>query len=321
MFDPAAPQSSTPSADASKRAKALVAITLDVEMSRNFPSWDQTRWDYEKGNLDEDTKSYTVRAARLVKEHGARIHFFALGQSLEQADIGWLREIVQEGHPVGNHTYDHINVKATRGDDLQFLYRRAPWLIHGKTPRDVIIDNIRLTSLAFQERLGIQPAGLRTPGGFPNALDDRPDLQDLFLSMGFSWVSAKYPAHVMNKPGEEPSEEVFQGILKAQVAAQPYLYPNGLVEISRSPTSDINAFRAGRWKLDQFLKAIRIGLEWAIENSAVYVLLGHPSCLLVADPRMEALNLVCSLVSESRGKVAIVEMGTIAQRARLRARV
>ncbi len=32
--------------------KALVAITLDLEMSRHYPTWDQMHWDYEKGNLD-----------------------------------------------------------------------------------------------------------------------------------------------------------------------------------------------------------------------------------------------------------------------------
>jgi peptidoglycan/xylan/chitin deacetylase (PgdA/CDA1 family) len=246
------------------------------------------------------------------------MHFFALGQSFEQQNIDWLREVVREGHPVGNHTYDHINVKATKPEEMQFLYQRAPWLVQGKTAREVIIDNVRLTSLAFQERLGIKPAGLRTPGGFPNALDDRPDLQELFLSLGFPWVSAKYPAHAMNKPGEAPAAEVFQNILRAQPAAQPYTYANGLIEISRSPTSDINAFRTGLWKLDQYLKAIRLGLEWAIENSAVYVFLGHPSCLLVADPRMEALQLVCKLVDEAKGRAAIVDMDTIATRTRSR---
>jgi hypothetical protein len=120
----------------------------------------------------------------------------------------------------------------------------------------------------------------------------------------------------MNKPGEAPSAEVFSNILRAQPAAQPYTYANGLVEISRSPTSDINAFRTGLWTLVQYLKAIRLGLEWVIENSAVYVFLGHPSCLLVADPRMEALHLVCKLVGEAKHKAAIVDMDTIAARGR-----
>ena len=95
--------------------KALVAISLDLEMSRHYPTWDQTHWDYEKGNLDGATKRYAVEGARRVKAKGGMIHFFALGQTMEQEDVGWLKEIVGQGHPVGNHTYDHVNVKATRG--------------------------------------------------------------------------------------------------------------------------------------------------------------------------------------------------------------
>ena len=49
------------------RDKALIAITLDLEMARNFPTWDQTHWDYEKGNLNDDAKKYSVEAARRVK--------------------------------------------------------------------------------------------------------------------------------------------------------------------------------------------------------------------------------------------------------------
>ena len=111
---------------------AQIAITLDLEMSRNFPTWDQEHWDYEKGNLDASTKRYSLEAARRVKASGGVIHFFAVGQTMEQEDVGWLREIVAQGHPVGNHTYDHVNVKATRTEDIQFRFRRAPWLIEGK---------------------------------------------------------------------------------------------------------------------------------------------------------------------------------------------
>ena len=43
---------------AAPNGKAQIAITLDLEMSRNFPTWETTAWDYEKGNLDEPTKRY-----------------------------------------------------------------------------------------------------------------------------------------------------------------------------------------------------------------------------------------------------------------------
>src|SRR5882724_2625146 len=87
--------------------KALIAITLDLEMSRNFPTWEQTHWDYEKGNLNDQTKQYTVEAARRVKAAGGLVHCFLVGRTLEQANVDWLKEIVAAGHAVGNHTYDH----------------------------------------------------------------------------------------------------------------------------------------------------------------------------------------------------------------------
>src|SRR5258708_274479 len=172
---------------AADTSKALIAITLDPEMSPNFPSWERTHWDYEKGNLNAETKKYTVEACRRVKAHGGVLHCFAVGQVLEQENVDWLKEIVQAGHPVGNHTYDHVNVKATRPEDIQFRFRRAPWLIDGKETLDVISENIRLTTAALKARVGVDPAGLRTPSGLPDGLTDRPDVRQMLVDLGFMW--------------------------------------------------------------------------------------------------------------------------------------
>ena len=237
--------------------KALVAITLDLEMSRNFPTWEDTHWDYAKGDLDAATKRYAVEAARRVKARGGVIHFFAVGRTMEQVDVGWLREIVAQGHPVGNHTYDHVNVKASAPEDIQFRFQRAPWLIKGKAPSEVIAANIRLAGSALKHRLGIAPAGFRTPGGFNDGLADRPDLQAMLREMGYSWVSSKYPAHpITGTAGKPPDEKVMAGIGAAQRQSQPFVYPSGLIEVPMSPISDVTAFRTGRWPLESFLEAI-----------------------------------------------------------------
>ena len=55
-------------------------------MSRNFPTWEQTHWEYEKGNLNDATKKYAVEAARRVKARGGVIHFFLVGRVLEQGN-------------------------------------------------------------------------------------------------------------------------------------------------------------------------------------------------------------------------------------------
>jgi peptidoglycan/xylan/chitin deacetylase (PgdA/CDA1 family) len=292
---------------------AQIAITFDLEMSRNFPKWDDTHWDYEKGNLDEATKKYAADAGARVKNRGGRIHYFCVGRVLEQADVSWLSELAKEGHAIGNHTYDHINILATKAEDIQFRFRRAPWLIADRMPAEVIRENIRLTTLALKERVGITNRGFRTPGGFGNGLADRDDLQRMLLDLGFAWVSSKYPRHANSKPMEKPSAEVYAEIVKAQSAAQPFVYPSGLIEIPMSPVSDINAFRSGRWNLDWFLEAVRRAVSWAIEQRAVFDFLAHPSCLGVVDPEFRTLDLICDLVDESKGQAALVDLDTIAQ--------
>src|SRR5262245_64554991 len=86
--------------------KALVAVTLDLEMSRNFPAWDDTHWDYEKGNLNPETIRYTIDACKRVKKAGGVLHCFVVGRTFEQEKTDWLKELAQAGHPLGNHTYD-----------------------------------------------------------------------------------------------------------------------------------------------------------------------------------------------------------------------
>jgi peptidoglycan/xylan/chitin deacetylase (PgdA/CDA1 family) len=294
--------------------KALIAITLDLEMSRNFPTWEETHWDYEKGNLNDETKRYTVEACKLVKEAGGVLHCFAVGQTLEQPNVDWLAEIARAGHPIGNHTYDHVNLLATKAEEIQFRFRRSPWLIAGRTAEQVIVENIRMTNAALKSRLGIEAAGFRTPGGIANGLADRADVRHWLRELGFSWISSKYPRHAMTEAGQPPSEEFVRQIVALQEQAQPFVYSDGLVEIPMSPVSDIGAFRTGRWKLDWFLKVTRRAVESVIERRGVFDFLGHPSCLYVMDPQMKTIEMIVNLVKKSQGRGVVVDLGTIAKR-------
>src|SRR6516164_7083631 len=78
---------------AAEAGKALIAITLDLEMSRNFPTREDTHWDYEKGNLNAETKAYTVEACRRVKAAGGVVHCFVVGRVFEQEDVSWIKGI------------------------------------------------------------------------------------------------------------------------------------------------------------------------------------------------------------------------------------
>jgi hypothetical protein len=300
----------------SESKKAQIAITLDLEMARNFPKWTDTHWDYEKGNLNEPAKRYTVEACRRVKSRGGRIHTFVVGQVLEQENVDWLKEIAAEGHPIGNHTYDHVYLLAQNADELQFRFQRAPWLIRGRDVKEVIRENIALTNIALKERVGVEANGFRTPGGFATGLHSREDLQQLLLGLGFHWISCTYPAHAgivdLHGTTNSPSQEAYDNILAAQPPAQPFAYPTGLIDLPMSPISDIGAFRNGRWHLDYFLKAIRLALDWVVRERAVFDFLAHPSCLGVMDPEFRAMDLICDTVARSAGAAEIVTLDQIA---------
>jgi peptidoglycan/xylan/chitin deacetylase (PgdA/CDA1 family) len=290
-------------------AKARIAFTMDLEMSRNFPTWDQTHWDYEKGNLDGDTKRYAVGAARRIRDAGAHMHFFVVGRVFEQEDIGWLREIVAAGHPVGNHTYDHVYLLAKTRDEIQTRFARAPWLIGDKPIAEVLLENIRMTTSAMRERLGIAPAGFRTPGGFTTGLRGREDLQLMLKRLGFNWVSSLYPHHLL-----QSNADGIANIVRASRDAQPFRYSEtGMLEIPISPISDIGAFRNGKWGLDDFLRATRATIEQTIESGGVLDILCHPSCIGVVDPNYRTVETICNLVREAADRAELVTLDRIAE--------
>jgi hypothetical protein len=223
-------------------------------------------------------------------------------------------ELIEGGHRLGNHTYDHIDLMAATCEALQFRFQRSPWLVRGRELLDLIEANIRMTSDAMETRLGVRPSGFRAPYSFDRGLAEREDLQDLLRRCGFAWVSTQYPRHEIGPAGVGPSEDVRQEIVAAQQRAQPFHYPNGLLEIPMHPISDIFAFRNGRWRLQCFLEVIGEVMRRAIAQAAVFDLLLHPACLVAMDPDFRTLDLVCEMVERSGGRARFADLDEIAVR-------
>jgi peptidoglycan/xylan/chitin deacetylase (PgdA/CDA1 family) len=209
--------------------------------------------------------------------------------------VGWLRGIVEAGHAVGNHTYDHVNVKAEWPEAIQFRFRRCPWLIEGKTVEQVVRENIQLTTAALRTRVGIPPAGFRTPGGFSNGLRDRDALQRMLQNLGFSWVSSLYPDHAVGPARREPTPQVVQSIVEAQRRAQPFRYPTGLVEITESQIADCR---------------LQICVQICNLKSAIL------SVVYVVDPEFRTIESTCDMVRRSGERAALVTLDRVADRLR-----
>lgn len=147
--------SSLSQANAPIRTKAKIAITLDLEIGAAFHVGKILIGITKRGIL-KGAKDYAVRKTDLVKAKGGHIHFFLVGSAL-----GTRSHLVEEtgrrsGHPIGNHTYDHVNLLATQPKEIQFKFQRSPWLISGQTIAQVIHQNIELAKRAIKGSLGIE---------------------------------------------------------------------------------------------------------------------------------------------------------------------
>jgi peptidoglycan/xylan/chitin deacetylase (PgdA/CDA1 family) len=292
--------------------QSLIAISLDLEMARNFPTWDQTEWDYEKGNLSDQLKAYAVEAGKRVKAAGGVIHFFLVARALEQPSVDWLKELIQMGHRIGSHTYDHVYIRAQKMNEVQYRFARCPWLVEGKTVQQVIRENVHMATEAIKSRLGIEPDGFRAPGGFADGLSHSPDVRKMLMDEGFKWASTRYPAHPIGPLGKPPSDALLAAIQKAQDDAQPMRYSDGLIEVPMSPISDIGAFRNSRWNLDSFVKAIHLGVQHAIDRGTVFTYLSHPAVLSAMDPEFRAIDTICQLVNQNKDRAKFVNLDQIA---------
>jgi len=125
-------------------AEFCLSLRPAVEMCTNFPYW-TSQWNHLKGALDDDSKHYVLKMHEVARSYGVPLYFLLVGSSLEDPDIDYLKQLVAAGHEVGNHTYTHLNVKAKTIESLQAVYANAPWRAHGRTPLQVIHDEVRAT--------------------------------------------------------------------------------------------------------------------------------------------------------------------------------
>ena len=143
-------------------ADFALSLTFDVEMCTNFPYW-TSQWNHRKGAIDEDSKLYMGKMLDVAEKYGVKLQFFLVGSALEDPNIDYLKRMAAEGHAVDNHTYHHVNVKAKDIPRLQPVYANAPWRAAGLNALECIRREVRQTSAAITEKLGVAPTGFARP--------------------------------------------------------------------------------------------------------------------------------------------------------------
>ena len=281
-------------------AQFCLSLTFDVEMCTNFPYWTSV-WDHRKGAIDADCKLYIQKLNAVAAKYGVKLHYFLVGSALEDPDLDYLKAGVEAGHAFGNHTYSHVNVRAKDIPRLQVTYAAAPWRAQGRSALTCIRDELRQTSSAMREVLGVDPVGFRTPGGFVDGLHAVPEVQDLLQDEGFGYASSHFRFPVDPTRKRPPAAQLESAMRESLDLLQPYRYPNGLPELPPTGITDIWGFRyldLDRW---EFINLLKHGIDHAHTNGQVFTMTFHPPVLATRDPHCDVLETVLPYALEKSG--------------------
>lgn len=137
-------------------------------------------WSYLKTHGDDAWRGWPSYLDRFVPlaldaldEVGLPITFFIVGRDAELApDREVLRSIVEAGHQIGNHSYEH-----------------EPWL--HRYSRDAIVEEISRAENAIVSCTGERPTGFRGPGFSWSA-----DVLEVLAERGYRYDASTLPTYV-----------------------------------------------------------------------------------------------------------------------------
>ncbi len=191
-------------------ARCAIAVTYDTDMAAGYAPDGVCH-----GRTMPALKQHILRLCDTADSFGVRLHFFQIGNGLEATeDVGYLREVIDRGHDLDQHTYSHVPLIA---DDLELLD-----------------FELRRTNELFAERLGHVSTVLRGPGGYANGLRGRPDNQRVILDNGFRWVSCEYNLRAAFDDYVETTSGPAEN--------QPYALDSGLIELPIMSLTDRTFF-------------------------------------------------------------------------------
>ena len=93
---------------------------------------------------DGPSAKYTPLLLEGLKERGVQATFFIMGKNI-QGKEELIRQMQEEGHLIGNHTYNHVQLN--------------------KIPRELACEEIQKTNNELYEVTGIYPSYIRPPFG------------------------------------------------------------------------------------------------------------------------------------------------------------
>lgn len=250
------------------------------------------------------------RMMAMAEQFGVRLHFFKIANGLEgDCDYSVYREMLERGHDVDCHTYNHVNLAHTDPTRLDM--------------------DLQLANALLKAKLGVEPVVIRGPGGYRLGTLGRAS-RLVILANGFRYVSGQYN-------GADYGDRLHDAATDT-AANPPYRFDDGLVELPMHGLTDRGYFDqvvcadAGayeRWRqqyghqpvpadwqcpwtapdaLDRWIAYLKMCIDFCYEHRRLYILCAHPYSHYLHDPDNTVLG---ELLSHLSSKPEPVWTGTL----------
>ena len=136
--------------------------------------------------FDDGPGATTPQILALLKDHHIRATFFMLGDQVPMyPQIA--KQVVADGHEVGNHTWSHFDFHKVK--------------VH---PSDVLIEELDKTEKAIEQAAGVHAAIVRMPHGYFNKTWLLPTLREkgyalVHWTFGTDWLLKKSPEQMASE--------------------------------------------------------------------------------------------------------------------------
>jgi peptidoglycan/xylan/chitin deacetylase (PgdA/CDA1 family) len=139
--------------------------------------------------FDDGPAPATEKVLELLRRHNVHATFFVLGEQVQRRPA-MLKQVVEAGHEVQSHTFDHQNyaalLKTTTARVIQRGGTEAEALEEVKR---TLRDDFRRTRDLIEQNSGVRPGLCRMPNGI-----DRPWIKEIAKEMGITLVNWTYGA-------------------------------------------------------------------------------------------------------------------------------
>jgi hypothetical protein len=212
------------------KTKPIGSLSLDLDNLWTYlKTHGEPNWDSASSYLD----ILLPLVLDLLDRHNLKCTFFVVGRDLEnQADLPFLRDIIERGHEVGNHSYNH-----------------EPWM--QDYDEEHLTEELERTHALLTEKLGAKPVGFRGPGFCYSRT-----LLGVLAKMGYAFDASTLPSVLgpiarlyyftsssMSRGERETRKELFGKLSDGFQPLHPFMWDTRHGQILEIPVTTVPLFR------------------------------------------------------------------------------